>query len=60
MGDEVLTSTGFLANVKEMSALKEGPVYLVRELGSGVEVGASLRLAPERGGRLRRRSGGEY
>jgi len=54
-----LTSTGFLANVKEMSALKEGPVYLVRELGSGVEVGASLRLAPERGGRRRRRRGRE-
>ena len=59
-GDEVLTSTGFLATVKEMSALEEGPMHLVWEPGSGVEVEASSPPAPERGGRLRRRSGGEY
>jgi len=57
--DEVLTSTGFLATVKEMSVLEESPVHLVPELHSGAEVGASSTLAPERGGRPRRRSGRE-
>jgi preprotein translocase subunit YajC len=54
-GDEVLTSTGFLATVKEMSALEEGPVHLVRTPGSGVEMGTSSRRAPEK--RSRRRPG---
>jgi hypothetical protein len=46
-----LTSTGFLATVKEMSALEEGPVHLMWTPGSGVEMGASSRRAPEKRGR---------
>jgi hypothetical protein len=59
MGDEVLTSTGFLATVKEIHLPREGPVHPVPELGSGVEVGVSSRLAPEKGNGPRRRSGRE-
>ena len=54
-----MTSTGFLATVKEMSAFEESPVRLVLEPSSGVEVGASSRLASETGGRRGRRKGRE-
>ena len=54
-----MTSTGFLATVKEMSVLEESPVHLLPQLDSGVEVGASLRLAPKRGSGLRRGIGRE-
>jgi hypothetical protein len=49
-----LTSTGFLATVKEMSVLEESPVHLVPELDSGAEAEASSTLAPERGSSWRR------
>ena len=59
MGDEDLTWAAFLATVKENGRLKEGLVHLVQELGSGVEMRASLRLTPEKGGGPRRGSGRE-
>jgi hypothetical protein len=59
MGDEDLTSTAFLATVKENGRLKEGLVHLVQKLRSGVEVRASSRLTPEKGGGPRRGSGRE-
>jgi hypothetical protein len=34
MGDEDLTSAGFLATVKGSIRLKESPVHLVQELGT--------------------------
>ena len=55
-----MTSTGFLATVKEMSAFEESPVRLVWAPGSGVEMEASSRRAPEKGGRRGRGSSKEY
>jgi len=40
IGDEVLTSGGFLATVKEIRVPEQGPVQLVLDLGGGVEVRA--------------------
>jgi preprotein translocase YajC subunit len=40
VGDEVLTSAGFLATVKEIGTPEEGPVQLVLDLGGGMEVWA--------------------
>lgn len=40
VGDEVLTTSGFIARVKEIRRPEEGPVELVLELGPRVEVRA--------------------
>ena len=39
-GDEVVTTAGFLARVKEIHTPEEGPVQLVLDLGNGLEVRA--------------------
>ncbi len=51
VGDEVVTSSGFFARVKEIQTPEEGPVQLVLELGNGLEVRAltsaiARRVAP--------------
>ena len=57
VGDEVVTTAGFFARVKEIRTPEEGPVQLVLELGNGVEVRAltsailrRVETAPERAG----------
>ena len=40
VGDQVLTTAGFFAQVKEIHTPEEGPVQLVLELGRGLEVRA--------------------
>ena len=40
VGDQVLTTSGFFAQVKEIHTPEEGPVQLVLELGRGLEVRA--------------------
>ena len=40
VGDQVLTTSGFYAQVKEIHTPEEGPVQLVLELGRGLEVRA--------------------
>jgi preprotein translocase subunit YajC len=40
VGDEVLTAGGFIARVKDIRTPEDGPVELVLELASGVEVRA--------------------
>jgi preprotein translocase YajC subunit len=39
-GDEVVTTAGFFARVKEIHTPERGPAELVLELGNGVEVRA--------------------
>lgn len=38
VGDEVITTAGFFAQVKEIHTPEEGPVELLLELGTGIEV----------------------
>jgi len=69
MGDEVLTSAGFLATVKEIGWLKEGLVHLVQEPSNGAEGALTSAAArrgraasppvPEKGSRWRPGSSGE-
>lgn len=40
VGDEVVTTSGFFARVKQIETPEEGPVQLVLELGNGLEVRA--------------------
>ena len=40
VGDEVVTTAGFFARIKEIQTPEEGPVQLVLELGTGVELRA--------------------
>jgi preprotein translocase subunit YajC len=40
VGDEVVTTSGFFARVKEIHTPEEGPVQIVLELGTGLEVRA--------------------
>ncbi|MEX2247494.1 MAG: preprotein translocase subunit YajC [Dehalococcoidia bacterium] len=40
VGDEVLTTSGFLATVKDIYIPETGPVQIVLEFGSGIEVHA--------------------
>jgi len=40
VGDEVVTTSGFFARVKEIQTPEEGPVQLVLDLGNGLEVRA--------------------
>ncbi len=40
VGDAVVTTSGFLARVKEITIPEEGPVQLVLDLGGGTEVRA--------------------
>ena len=40
VGDDVVTTAGFFARVKQIDTPEEGPVQLVLELGSGLEVRA--------------------
>lgn len=40
VGDEVLTSAGFFARIKEIHTPEEGPVELLLDLGNGLEVRA--------------------
>ncbi len=40
VGDEVMTTAGFFARVKEIHTPEEGPVQLVLDLGNGLEVRA--------------------
>ena len=40
VGDEVVTTSGFFARIKEIQTPEEGPVQLILELGAGLEVRA--------------------
>ncbi len=40
VGDDVVTTAGFFAHVKEIHTPEEGPVQLVLDLGGGLEVRA--------------------
>ena len=40
VGDDVVTTSGFFARVKEIRTPEEGPVQLILELGDGLEVRA--------------------
>ena len=40
VGDEVVTTSGFLARIKEITTPEEGPVQLLLDLGNGIEVRA--------------------
>jgi preprotein translocase subunit YajC len=40
VGDEVVTTSGFFARVKEIHTPEEGPVQLILDLGNGLEVRA--------------------
>ena len=40
VGDEVITTAGFFARVKDIQTPEEGPVQLILELGNGLEVRA--------------------
>ena len=40
VGDEVITTAGFFARIKEIHTPEEGPVQLILELGHGLEVRA--------------------
>jgi preprotein translocase subunit YajC len=40
VGDEVVTTAGFYAHIKEIRTPEEGPVELVLDFGNGVEVRA--------------------
>jgi len=48
VGDEVLTSGGFLATVKDIRIPEEGPVQLLLDLGGGVEVRALTSAVAQR------------
>jgi preprotein translocase subunit YajC len=39
-GDDVITTAGFFAHVKEINTPEEGPVELLLDLGNGTEVRA--------------------
>jgi preprotein translocase subunit YajC len=39
-GDEVITTAGFFARVKEIRTPESGPVQLVLDLGNGIEIRA--------------------
>lgn len=47
VGDDVVTTSGFFARVKEIHTPEEGPVELILDLGNGLEV-RSLTSAIER------------
>ncbi len=53
VGDEVLTSGGFYATVREIRTLDEGPLEIVLEVAPGVE----LRATPEAIQRVTRAAG---
>ena len=38
VGDEVLTTSGFYARIKEVHTPEEGPVQLLLDLGNGLEI----------------------
>lgn len=64
VGDEVLTTSGFLAVVKDIDVPEEGPVVLWLDLGSGLEVRAlttaiAQRVAPGAVPAQRKAAGGE-
>ena len=40
VGDEVITTAGFFARVKDIQTPEEGPVQLILELGNGLEIRA--------------------
>ena len=40
VGDEVITTSGFFARIKEIHTPEEGPVQLILDLGHGLEVRA--------------------
>lgn len=40
VGDEVITTAGFFARVKEIHTPEEGPVELLLELGPGIQIRA--------------------
>jgi preprotein translocase subunit YajC len=40
VGDEVVTTAGFFARVKEITTPEEGPVQVILDLGNGLEVRA--------------------
>lgn len=63
-GDEVLTTSGFIARVKEIQVPEEGPVELRLELGPGLEVRAltssiAQRIAPRKAPAPQEVAGGE-
>ena len=40
VGDEIITTAGFFARIKQIETPEEGPVQLVLDFGKGVEVRA--------------------
>jgi preprotein translocase YajC subunit len=65
VGDEVITTSGFFATVKEIHTPEEGPVQLVLDLGHGLEVRAltsailrRVSTAPETAERMEEATGG--
>ena len=58
VGDQVLTTSGFFAQVKEIHTPEEGPVQLVLELGSGLEVRAVTSAITSRVAAAERAQGG--
>ena len=48
VGDEVITTSGFFARVKEIHTPEQGPVQIVLDLGNGFEVRALTTAVAER------------
>jgi preprotein translocase subunit YajC len=48
VGDEVLTTSGFLGTVKDVHIPESGPVQLVIDFGNGVEVSALTSAVAQR------------
>ena len=40
VGDEIITTAGFFARIKQIETPEEGPVQLVLDFGNGIEVRA--------------------
>ena len=48
VGDEVVTTSGFFARIKEIHTPEEGPVQIVLDLGHGLEVRALTSAVAQR------------
>ncbi len=48
IGDEVITTSGFFAHVKEIHTPETGPVQIVLDLGNGIEIRARTTAISER------------
>lgn len=48
VGDEVLTTSGFLGTIKEVHIPESGPVQLIIDFGNGVEINALTTAVAQR------------